>query len=207
MKKKIITDISNVNDIYFKAFLEKSIYRLKEINLFLDIFLNLSLEKFVSINKVPIKNIFIESENFITKLDLIQKSLANAVIALKEEMSDDSLSNVHEKKYILSFDSNGCLDFVNDMFLEKFNLDRDSILKTHYKLPISEKDKERVNNLLRKLENKEVNHVETRLRVNIDNGEEWQHWYVTAFDGENGKYSRKSIGYTIMSENIRNERI
>ncbi|MGE4519563.1 MAG: hypothetical protein AB7E04_08665 [Desulfobacteraceae bacterium] len=206
-EKKIITDISDINDVYFKDFLEKSIYKLKDINLFLDIFLNLSLETFVSINKIPIKNIFTESENFITKLELLQKALGNAVISLKEEMSGELISDKSEKKFILSYDSKGYLNFVNDFFLDKFNLEKESILNTRYKLPISEKDRQRVEKLFEKMDSRKVNHIESRVRVIINNNEEWQHWSVTSFFEENGKYSRKSIGYSIPSDQIRNEQI
>ncbi|MDY0132928.1 MAG: hypothetical protein RBR53_09695 [Desulforegulaceae bacterium] len=206
-EKKIVTDISDLNNAYLKDFLENSIYKLNDINFFLDIFLSLSLEKFVSINKIPIKNIFIESENFITKLDLLQKCIANSVVSLKEEMSGESEIDQSNKKYILSYDSEGYLDFANDFFLEKFALNKESILKTKYKLPISKKDRSRVDKLFKKLDNKEINLIESRIRVLINNKEEWQHWTVTSFFKENGQYSRKSIGYSIPLIQIRNEEI
>lgn len=202
-EKYIPSDVNTLNNSYAKEFIEKKIYKINNIDFFLDIFLNLSLENLVILNKIPIKDIFKESENFIQKINLLQKSLKTAVNCLEEELTGEISKDQRKKLFILSFDKDGRLQFVNDYFLNYFGFDKSDILYKTFKLPISKKDKKRIELLFKSLQNDGPKTVKARLRVAVKNTEEWQFWETTTFIEENNSFNRKSIGRPLLPSELR----
>jgi hypothetical protein len=203
--KKIPIDEYSLNKSFAREYLKNNLYKIRDIDFFLDIFLNLSLEDLKKVNNIPIKNIFIESENFIQKLNLLQKALEKSVDSLREELTGNVSRKKQKQQYILSFDKDDNLIFANNFFLQKFNLNKTDIINTKYKLPISEKDQERVKNLFKNINVNISNVFSARIRVLVGGSEEWQYWETTTFVEQGGGFSRKSIGQTLSPEEIRQQ--